>query len=115
MNNQELELKVKELITIQNFFDFVEAVKDFEKEYKNTDFYKKTKLPVFEMIKNAKGFYLLNLDDLFVKIQEKINGLSLDNFTHILDEFSTMLSKETQETLAGIGDLTEFTKMFGNE
>jgi hypothetical protein len=114
MNNQELELKVKELIAIQNFFDFIEAVKDFEKEYKNTDFYKKTKLPVFEMIKNAKGFYFLNLDDLFIKIQEKINSLSLEQFSRIFDDFSTALSKETQETLAGIGDLTEFTKMFGN-
>ena len=34
MNNQELELKVKELLNISNFFDMIIAVKEFEKEYK---------------------------------------------------------------------------------
>lgn len=113
MNNQELEIKVKELLEIQNFFDFIEAVKEFEKEYKNTDFYKKTKLPILEMIKNAKGFYFLQLNDIFSKLQEKINGLKFDNFYSIIDEFSEVLSKGTQETLAGIGEITEFNKLFG--
>ena len=44
MNNQELELKVKELLAIENFFDMIIAVKDFEKEYKNSDFFKSTKM-----------------------------------------------------------------------
>ena len=113
MNNQELEIKVKELLAIQNFFDFIEAVREFEKEYKNTDFYKKTKLPILEMIKNAKGFYFLQLDDIFVKIQEKINGLKFDNFYAVIDEFSSVLAQGTQETLSGIGDITEFNKLFG--
>lgn len=113
MNNQELEIKVKELLEIQNFFDFIEAVKEFEKEYKNTDFYKKTKFPILEMIKNAKGFYFLQLDDLFNKLQEKINGLNFDRLYSIVDEFSAVLSKETQETLSGLGDITEFNKLFG--
>ena len=43
MNNQELELKVKEILSIENFFDMMEAVFAFEKEYKATEFYKKTK------------------------------------------------------------------------
>jgi ACT domain-containing protein len=113
MNNQELEIKVKELLEIQNFFDFIEAVKDFEKDYKNTDFYKKTKLPVLEMIKNAKGFYFLQLDDLFNKIQDKINGLKIDSIYTIFDEFSSILAKETQETLSGLHDIADFNKLFG--
>lgn len=113
MNNQELEIKVKELLAIQNFFDFIEAVKGFEKEYKNTDFYKNTKLPILEMIKNAKGFYFLQLDDLFVKLQEKIDGLKFNSVYSILDELSNVLAKETQETLSGIGDIAEFNKLFG--
>ena len=90
MNNQELEIKVKELLEIQNFFDFIEAVKGFEKDYKNTDFYKKTKLPILEMIKNAKGFYFLQLDEIFTTIQEKINHLNFDRLYSIVDEFSTV-------------------------
>lgn len=113
MNNQELEIKVKELLEIQNFFDFIEAVKDFEKDYKNTDFYKKTKLPILEMIKNAKGFYFIQLNDLFDKLQEKINGLKFDSFYSIFDELSSVLAKETQETLSGLHDIADFNKLFG--
>lgn len=54
MNNQELELKVKELLAIDNFFDMIIAVKDFEKEYKNSDFFKATKISLMDIIKNAK-------------------------------------------------------------
>ena len=43
MNNQELELKVKEILAIENFFDMMEAAIAFEKEYKGTNFFKKTK------------------------------------------------------------------------
>jgi hypothetical protein len=54
MNNQELELKVKELLEIENFFDMIIAVKDFEKDYKGSDFYKTTKMPLMEVIKHSK-------------------------------------------------------------
>ena len=40
MNNQELELKIKEILNNKNFFDMIESVMEFEKEYKGTDFYK---------------------------------------------------------------------------
>ena len=36
MNNSELELKIKEIIKIENFFDMMEAAQDFEKEYKQS-------------------------------------------------------------------------------
>ena len=32
MNNQELELKVKEILAVDNFFDMVEATIAFNKE-----------------------------------------------------------------------------------
>ena len=54
MNNQELELRVKEILENKNFFDMVEATLAFEKEYKGTEFYKKTKIPLVEVIKAAK-------------------------------------------------------------
>lgn len=54
MNNQELELKVKEILSIENFFDMMEAVFAFEKEYKATEFYKKTKMSLVEVMKESK-------------------------------------------------------------
>ena len=38
MNNQELEQKIKEILSINNFFDMIESAVSFEKEHKNTDF-----------------------------------------------------------------------------
>ena len=38
MNNQELEQKILELLKETNYFDFLIAVKNFEKEYKESDF-----------------------------------------------------------------------------
>ena len=49
MNNQELELKVKEILEIENFFDMIEAAVALKKEYKRTKFYKKTKMPLIEV------------------------------------------------------------------
>ena len=43
MNNQELELKIKEILKIKNFFDMVEATVAFDKEYRTSSFYKATK------------------------------------------------------------------------
>ena len=44
MTNKQLEQKVEKFLEIENYFDFIEAVCDFEKEYKSSDFYKKTKI-----------------------------------------------------------------------
>ena len=38
MNNQELELKIKEIINIPNMFDMIIAAQNFEKEYRKSDF-----------------------------------------------------------------------------
>ena len=57
MNNQELELRIKEILSLENFFDMIEAAVDFEKEYKQSGFYKKTKMPLLEVIKNSKMWY----------------------------------------------------------
>ena len=54
MNNQELELKIKEIIEMPNMFDMIIAAKDFEKDYKTSDFYKATKISLMEIIKDAK-------------------------------------------------------------
>ena len=40
MNNIELENKIKELLSIENYFDMIVAMKKFEPEYKKSDFFK---------------------------------------------------------------------------
>ena len=110
MSNAELELKIKEILSVENFFDMIEKVVEFEKEYKGTNFYKKTKMPLMEVIKNSKVWYTLRFDSLQEKIQELINGLSFENINSILDQFSQVYAQENTETLSIINKLKDIIK-----
>jgi hypothetical protein len=100
MNNQELELKIKEILSISNFFDMIESAIAFEKEYKNSDFYKKTKISLMEVIKEGKLWYKLSLEGIGAKIQDMINNLDLSNVNNILEELGNVYAKENEETLS---------------
>lgn len=102
MNNQELELKVKELLEIENFFDMIIAVKDFDKEYKGSDFFKATKMPLVDVIKNAKMWYLTNMSSIGSKIQGVINNLDFNKVNELLDQFGNVFAKENSETFENL-------------
>ena len=110
MNNQELELKVKEILAIENFFDMIEAVFVFEKEYKGTDFFKKTKMPLIEVVKNAKAWYSLQFNDMGKKIQDFINGLDFTQVNNILNQFSDVFGQENEETLQILQEFKSIVK-----
>lgn len=97
MNNIELEKKIKELLGIENYFDLVLAIKDFEKEYKTTDFFKVTKRPLEAVVKEAKIHYALQLNDLADKLQKVLDNLSLESVNELLDKMSGVFGKENQE------------------
>ena len=98
MNNQELELKVKEILSIDNFFDMMEAAIEFQKEYKNTEFYKKTKISLFDVIKNSKVWYAFNIQNIKEKIQGLIDSLSFEKINELLDQLGSVYATENQET-----------------
>ena len=110
MNNQELELKVKEILSIENFFDMMEAVFAFEKEYKGTEFYKKTKMSLIEVIKESKIWYTLQFKDIGNKIQSFINDLDLSNLNNILEQLGDVYGQENEETLNIIKEFKEIVK-----
>ena len=110
MNNQELELKVKEILSIENFFDMMEAVFAFEKEYKTTEFYKKTKMSLIEIMKESKIWYALQFKDIESKIQSFINDLDLSNFNKILEQLGDVYGQENEETLNIIKEFKEIVK-----
>ena len=110
MNNQELELKVKEILSIENFFDMIEAVFAFEKEYKTTEFYKKTKMSLVEVIKESKIWYALQLKDIGSKIQSLINDLDLSNLNNVLEQLGDVYGQENEETLNIIKEFKEIVK-----
>jgi len=97
MDNVELETKVLEIIKEDNYFEMVTKAAAFEKEYKTSDFYKKTKKPLAEVIKEAKIFYALQLRDLGRNIQKTIDGLSLEKLNSLFDQLGTLFGTENQE------------------
>ena len=110
MNNQELESKVKEILSIENFFDMMEAVFAFEKEYKTTEFYKKTKMSLIEVMKESKLWYALQLKDIGSKIQSLINDLDLSNLNNVLEQLGDVYGQENEETLNIIKEFKEIVK-----
>ena len=99
MNNQELELRVKEILHESNFFDMILKVKEFEKEYKNSEFYRATKLPLIEVIKNAKMWYLVQLDGIINKLQNIINQLDLTKVSEVIEQLGEIYSQENAEIM----------------
>ena len=97
MNNIELENKIKELCAIENYFDMIEAIVAFEKEYKTSDFYKKTKRSLEQVVKEARIHYALQLKDLEIHIQELINNLSLENINELLDKMGNVFAQENAD------------------
>ena len=110
MNNQELELKIKEILEIENFFDMIEAAVTLKKEYKRTKFYKKTKMPLIEVIKGSKAWYALQLKDIGNKIQSLINGLDLSNINSVLEQLGDVYGQENEETLNILKEFKEIVK-----
>ena len=110
MNNQELELKIKEILEIENFFDMTEAVVAFKKEYKRTGFYKKTKMPLVEVIKAAKIWYTLQLKDLGEKIQDLINNLDFNKLNELLNQFGDIYGQENEEVMNIIKEFQSIVK-----
>ena len=110
MSNQELELKVKEILAIENFFDMVEATVAFEKEYKQSSFYKNTKMPLTKVIKGSKAWYALQMGDIEKKVQNFINNLDLTKINEILGDLGNLYEQENSETLEILKNFKEIVK-----
>lgn len=99
MNNQELELRIQEILDIENFFDMIIAAKNFEKTYKSSDFYKTTRLPLLEVLKESKLWYSLNFESLVIKLQKVIDSLDISHIHALIDQFGETLSEENADFL----------------
>lgn len=108
MNNIELENKIKEIIDMDNMFDMIMAAKAFESEYKTSDFYKATKMPMMEVIKSAKAFYLVNTKNLQSKFQSFIDNISVDNINSVFDTIANTFQRENAETMQMVAELKDF-------
>ena len=100
MTNKQLEQKVEKFLEIENYFDFIEAVCGFEKEYKNSDFYKRTKMPLLAVIKEARWFYGLNINKVFTKIQTVIDKLDFSHLMDLIEKIGTTYTTENEQIMS---------------
>lgn len=107
MNNQELEQKILELLKETNYFDFLIAVKNFEKDYKESDFFKATKEPLSKIIREAKIFYAFNIENLIDKAQTFIDNLSLERLGELMGQIAETFENENQAILNTVKDLKD--------
>ena len=114
MNNQELELKIKEIINMSNIFDMIMAAQNFEKEYKQSDFYKATKMALNEIIKTAKLYYTISYNNILEKIQSLINDLDFNKFNDLLDQISSTFEQENNDTMTMLNELKDFKNIVNN-
>ena len=108
MNNQELELKVKEILSIGNYFDMIEEVVNFEREYKTSDFFRLTKKSLVDVVKEARSWYIF--DDISEKIQNLIDNLDFDKLSGLLGQFGDIYQQENTETLNILKEFKDLVK-----
>lgn len=85
MTNFELELKFENIFRLQDCFDSFLALKQLKKEYKKTDFYKQSHLPIekaYSLYIKSKGIGILRF---LTKLEnsEEVGNLISDYIDHI--------------------------------
>lgn len=109
MTNQEIINKLTEIAAkSSNFCDVVENLQAFDKTYKQTQFYKNTRMSLQQLFKNHLGYNLVNMEQLFKVIQEQINKLDLRKVLELTDSFAGFLTKETADLSGQIEELMPF-------
>lgn len=109
LTNEYLNTRLHEILTqSSNFFDVILQLKEFEKEYKQSDFFKITKMPLMEIAREAKIFYLTNTSILIDKLNSIINGLDVEKLLNVIEESGDILEKNNNATLEQIKEFKEF-------
>lgn len=112
MTNQEIIEKINTLMSEnENFCDLLLALKNFNKEYKKSDFYKKTRISLNRLVRQYRAYSFTNLDEIFGRIQEKINNLDLSNVQNIVDTLGFNTDREIEDLNSSWNGLKDLVSM----
>lgn len=112
MTNQEIIEKINTLMSEnENFCDLLLALKDFNKEYRKSDFYKKTRISLNRLVKQYRAYSFTNLDEIFDRIQEKIDNLDLSNVQNIVDTLGLNTDREIEDLNGSWNGLKDLVSM----
>lgn len=112
MTNQEIIEKINTLMSEnENFCDLLLALKNFNKEYKKSDFYKKTRISLNHLVRQYRAYSFTNLDEIFDRVQEKINNLDLSNVQNIVDTLGFNTDREIEDLNSSWNGLKDLVSM----
>ena len=112
MTNQEIIEKINTLMSEnENFCDLLLALKDFNKEYRKSDFYKKTRISLNRLVRQYRAYSFTNLDEIFDRVQEKINNLDLSNIQNIVDTLGFNTDREIEDLNSSWNGLKDLVSM----
>lgn len=112
MTNQEIIEKINTLMSEnENFCDLLLALKNFNKEYKKSNFYKKTRISLNRLVRQYRAYSFTNLDEIFDRVQEKINNLDLSNVQNIVDTLGFNTDREIEDLNGSWNGLKDLVSM----
>lgn len=117
MNNFDLAVKIEECLTEVNALDAIEKIVELRKEYKDSEFYKKTKMS-FEQCVEMYGKIIqikMSRKNLGDTIEDYILNLNLRQMQKIVDKFATLLEKTDltaiENYLSNLTKTIDFTEL----
>lgn len=116
MTNQEIIDRIDSILADNsNYCDQILAIKAFNKEYKKSDFYKQTRMPLEKLIASYKVHRLVNLDILVDLIQNKINDFDLSSITSLLDRATSLMRQDVEDLNSSWEELQDIKNIFKSE
>jgi hypothetical protein len=110
MNNYDLYLKFIEIAAMNSFDSYI-ALKQFKKEYKKSEFYKQTHMPIsvaykmfLQQLPGQLFFKLQELTDVHswaAKLTEVLNNIDEDAINNLIDKFTSMINMEALQDEKG--------------
>ena len=107
MTNVELKERVENIIAIEDYFDRSIAISNFENDYKKSDFFKITKKPLDNLVRDYRIDNLLSIKKLRKGLQEILDKLDFTNIDDTLNKISDTFGQENSEIIDTIKDFKE--------
>lgn len=92
MDNIQLQMILEDAYK-RTFLDKIEFLIEQDKDYKKSDFFKKTKIPLLELYKSFDAYKSKGLD-LAKEFNDFIEGINVDNVIELLKEFIEALEQD---------------------
>ena len=102
MTNAELSLKFEAILLHNNLFDQLQALNEFEKDYRKSDFYKTTKMSLKEVYSYYAYHKIMNMKlsldapQLFADLQDLINNLDYTKVMDMLNKINETFEEENK-------------------